>query len=49
MIRELSGAYRLPAEEVLTALGADLHRGLTDQEAVFVCRARPSAATQSLR
>ena len=33
MTRDLSDAYRLPAGEVLTALGADLHRGLTDQEA----------------
>jgi Ca2+-transporting ATPase len=30
---ELPDAYRLSADEVLTALGADLHRGLTDEEA----------------
>jgi len=33
VIAELSNAYRLPSDEVLTALGADLHRGLTDEEA----------------
>jgi P-type Ca2+ transporter type 2C len=31
---ELSDAYRLSTDEVLTALAADLHRGLTDEEAV---------------
>ncbi|HCU10513.1 MAG TPA: haloacid dehalogenase [Gemmatimonadetes bacterium] len=33
MTHELSDAYRLSADEVLTALGADLHRGLTHEEA----------------
>jgi Ca2+-transporting ATPase len=33
VIRELANAYRLPAGDVLTALGADLHLGLTDEEA----------------
>ena len=33
MTRDLSDAYRRTTEEVTTALGADLHRGLTDTDA----------------